>query len=159
MAHNCTKRRINFIASSCFIHSLVLQNKIWISNIKKKNLWRRKCVRRAIPIEEGRSKGLLATWPLGHCASCKGSSYTKNEYNLFYQKLHAEYFLFKKFFAKSSIFWENCEKLFWGHIGQFFRERRSLAPKINITFFITNKLPNILLFSSFFQKRLYFLRK
>ncbi len=49
-------------------------------------------------------------------AMCKQSSYTKNEYNLFYQKLDAEYFLFKNFFEKNSIFWENPEKLFCGHI-------------------------------------------
>ncbi len=34
---------------------------------------------------------LFATRPLGHCAICKGLSYTKNEYNLYHQKLDAEY--------------------------------------------------------------------
>ncbi len=35
-------------------------------------------------ILECRSKGShFATQSLGHCATCKGSSYTKNEYNLF----------------------------------------------------------------------------
>ncbi len=38
------------------------------------------------------------------------SSYTKNEYNLFYQKLDAKYFLFNNFFKKNSIFWENSFK-------------------------------------------------
>ncbi len=52
----------------------------------------------------------------------------------FYQKLDAEYFLFNNFFEKSSIFGENREKLFRGHIWQLFRKRRRLAPKINITF-------------------------
>ncbi len=60
-------------------------------------------------------------------------------------------FLFNNFFEKSSIFRENCEKLFWRCIRQFFRGRRRLAPKINITFFITNEVLNILLFSSFFK--------
>ncbi len=61
-------------------------------------------------------------------------------------------FLFNNFFEKSSIFWENREKLFWEHIWQFFRERRRLAPKSNITFFITNEVMNSLLFNRFFQK-------
>ncbi len=56
-----------------------------------------------------------------------------------------------------SIFWKFA--IFWRHLWQFFRERMRLAPKINITFFITNEVPNTLLFSSFFQNRLYFLRK
>ncbi len=43
---------------------------------------------------------LFAACPLGHCATSKGSSYTKNEYNLFYQKLDAEYFLFNIFLKK-----------------------------------------------------------
>ncbi len=47
-------------------------------------------------------------------------------------------FLFNKFFEKSSIFWENLEKLFSRRIRPFFRERRRLAPKININFFIAN---------------------
>ncbi len=59
---------------------------------------------------------MFATRPLGHCTTCKGSSYTKNEYNLFYHKLDAEYFLFDNFFEKGNIFRENSEKLFWGHI-------------------------------------------
>ncbi len=58
----------------------------------------------------------FTTRPLGHCATCKESSYTKNEYNLFYQKLDAEYFLFNNFLEKNSIFWENHEKVFWKHI-------------------------------------------
>ncbi len=62
-------------------------------------------------------------------------------------------FLFNNFFRKkNSIFWENREKRFWGHIRQFFRERRFLASKIIITFFITNEVVNILLFNSFFKK-------
>ncbi len=61
-------------------------------------------------------------------------------------------FLCDNFFEKSSIFWEKRAKLFWEHIWQFFRERRRLALKINVTFFITNEIPNILLFSSFFKK-------
>ncbi len=67
-------------------------------------------------------------------------------------------FLFDNFFKKSSIFWENREKLFWGCIWQFFRERRRLALKINITFLITNHVLNILLLSSFFKRNCNFLR-
>ncbi len=83
----------------------------------------------------------------------RGSSYTKNEYNLFYRKLNAEYFFIQQFFfEKSSIFWENGKKLFWWQIWQFFRERRRLARKINITFFITSEVLNILLFNNFSKK-------
>ncbi len=35
---------------------------------------------------------LFASQPLGHYATSHGSSYTKNEYNLFYQKFDTEYF-------------------------------------------------------------------
>ncbi len=56
-------------------------------------------------ISEHRSGGspltiltLFATWPLSCCATCKGSSYTKNEYNLSYHKLDAEYFFIQQFF-------------------------------------------------------------
>ncbi len=62
-------------------------------------------------------------------------------------------FLFNNVFEKSSTFWENREKLFWVCIWQFFRERRPFAPKINVTFFITNEVLNILLFSSFSKKK------
>ncbi len=50
------------------------------------------------------------------CTHLKELSYTKNEYNHFYQKLDAEYFLFNSFFKKSNIFRENSEKLFWEDI-------------------------------------------
>ncbi len=56
------------------------------------------------------------TRPLGYCATCKGSSYTKNEYGLFYHKLDAKYFFIQQFFRKSCVFQENYEKLFWRHI-------------------------------------------
>ncbi len=78
---------------------------------------------------------------LCHCATCPGSSYTKNEYSLFYQKFDAEYFLSDNFFEKSCIFREKRKKLFWGRIWQFFRERRSLTPKINITFLSQMRYP------------------
>ncbi len=59
-------------------------------------------------------------------------------------------------FSKKAVFSE--KKLFWEHIQQFFRERRRLAPKINVTFFIMNEVRNILLLK-FFLKKLYFLKK
>ncbi len=113
-----------------------------------KNLWRRKCVRRVIFRNvEVRVEGGC------HCATCQESSYTKNEYSLSYRKFDAEYFFIQQFFRKKScIFRENHKKLFWRRIWQFFRERRRLTPKINITFFITNDVSNILLFNNFFQK-------
>ncbi len=117
----------------------------------KKKLWHKKCVRRAIfwTVDVRKFPStltLFATRPLGHCATCKGSSYNKNEYNLFYSTI---------FSKKASIFWENRGKLFWEHIWQFFRERSCLAPKINITFFITIKVLSILLFCNFFKKAIF----
>ncbi len=70
----------------------------------------------------------------------------------FIRNLMLNIFLFNNFFEKSCIFRENRKKLFWGRIWLFFRERRRLTPKINITFFITNEALNILLFINFFQK-------
>ncbi len=76
-------------------------------------------VRRKRDILKRKSKGstltLFATRLLGHCATCQESPYTKNEYNLFYQKLDADFF-FNNFFEKSSIFKENCEEQFWERI-------------------------------------------
>ncbi len=119
-----------------------------------KNPWRRKCVRIAIFWNvEVRVEGDIQ---LCHCAICQGSSYTKNEYRLFIRNLMRNIFLFDNFFEKSCIFRENRKKLFWGRIWQFFKERRSLMPKINITFFITNEVSNILLFTNFFQKSVIF---
>ncbi len=61
-------------------------------------------------------------------------------------------FLFYNFFEKK----RKCVRLFWGHIDNFFRERRRLASKINITFLSQIRyLLNILLFSSFFKKAVF----
>ncbi len=59
---------------------------------------------------------------LCHCATCQGSSYTKNEYNLSYRKFDAEYFLFDNFFEKKLYFQRKPQKtvlgphltIFWG---------------------------------------------
>ncbi len=95
---------------------------------------------------------LLATGPLGHCANYQGSSYTKNECNLLIRNQMLNTFLIDNLYEKCSIFRLNREKQFLrGRIWQFCRKKRRLAPKINITFLITNELLNILLFSSFFK--------
>ncbi len=55
-----------------------------------KNLWRRQCVRRTIfrKVQVRVEGGLFATRPtVCHCATCQGSSYTKNEYSLFYRQI------------------------------------------------------------------------
>ncbi len=78
----------------------------------------------------------------------------------FIRNLMLNIFLLNNFFEKKNcIFRENRKKLFWGRIWQFFRERRRLVPKINITFSITNEVLNILLITNFFQKMCNFLRK
>ncbi len=91
----------------------------------------------------------LPTQPLGHCVNCQGSSYTKNEYNLFYQKLDIKPFFIGQFFRKKVVFSEktvkNCRRI-W----QFFREKRHLAPKININF-----LSQIKIWIFYLQKKSY----
>ncbi len=82
--------------------------KIRMVKKKIKNLWRRKCVRRGIFRNvEVRVEGSEAplnpyfvcnSSKLYHCVTCLGSSYTKNEYSLFYQEFDAEYFLNRHFF-------------------------------------------------------------
>ncbi len=133
----------------------------------KKKLWRRKCIRRGIfRTVEVRVKEVIAPFnPYFLCNRAKGSlcdlgsSYTKNEYNLFYQKLDAEYYFIRQFFPKSSIFRKKQWKTALGHIWRLFREGRRLAPKINMAFYIINEVLYILIFSSFSKKNLYFLRK
>ncbi len=51
---------------------------------------------------------------LGHCATSQGSSYTKNEYNLFYQKFDAEYFFIQQFFRKKLYFLRKPQKAVLG---------------------------------------------
>ncbi len=95
------------------------------SILKKKIFWRRKCVKRRV---EGHF--FFATRPLGHCATCNGSSYTKNEYNLFYQKLDAEYCFILQFFRKkSSIFRENSENIFGGALLTIVQGKEASCPQ------------------------------
>ncbi len=77
---------------------------------REKNLWRRKCVRRAIFRNvEVRVEGAQHV-QLCHCATCQGSSYTRNEYNLFYQKFDSEYFFIQQFFRKKLYFQRKQQK-------------------------------------------------
>ncbi len=74
-----------------------------------KNLWHRKCVRRWIfrNVEVSEALSTLisfATWPLGHCVTCKVSYYATNEYNHFYQNYMTNIFLFDSFFEKKQYF-------------------------------------------------------
>ncbi len=90
--------------------------KIWAEVGKegnKKNLQRRKCFGRAIfqnaevKVEGGFAAStltLFVTWLLIHCGTCQGLSYTKNEYNLFYHKLDAEYLFIQQVFRKKQYF-------------------------------------------------------
>ncbi len=51
---------------------------------------------------------------LCHCPTCQGSSYTKNEYSLFYRKLDAEYFFIRQFFRKKLYFQRKPQKTVLG---------------------------------------------
>ncbi len=47
---------------------------------------------------------------LCQCVTCQGSSYTKNEHSLFYQKFDAEYFFIQQFFRKKLYFQRKLQK-------------------------------------------------
>ncbi len=104
---------------------------LWLKLLQnKKNLWRTKCVRRAIFRSLLQPLLCLQHVQLCHCATSQGSSYSKNEYSLFYQKFDAENFFIGQFFRKKLYFQRNLKKLFWGRIWQFFGERRSVSRKL-----------------------------
>ncbi len=63
--------------------------------VEKKSLAQE--VRQKSDISERRCKGLQHV-QLCHCATSQRSSYTKNEYSLFYRKFDAEYFFIQQFF-------------------------------------------------------------
>ncbi len=84
----------------------------------KKSLAQEYCVRREIfwnikiRVERGFAPLTLtyfATWALVHCATCQESSYTKNEYNLFYQKLDGSIFFYS---TKGSVLHQTLTSLF-----------------------------------------------
>ncbi len=115
----------------------MVSKKCLASQNQKKVLGRNKRVRREIfwNVEVRVCNPYFVTRPRIHCVACKRSSYTKNECNLFYQKLDAEYFFIRQFFRKTHYFLRKPWKtVFEEHTRRFFRERKSLAPKININF-------------------------
>ncbi len=71
---------------------------------------------------------------LCYCATCKGLT-PKMNIAFPIRNLMLNIFLFNNFFQKKNYFQRKPKKkLFWGPILQFFKERRRLTPKINITF-------------------------
>ncbi len=105
----------SYIKIKTFSYSLIFLNILYkrfrIGTIECiwKNLWRRTCVRKAIfrnvEVRVRPIQPLLFLPPgFNRCATCKGSSFTKNEYNISYQKLDAEYFLIQHFFRKKQYF-------------------------------------------------------
>ncbi len=113
-------------------HSLPAYAKCWRF---KKSLAHQVC-------QKSETLTLLTTRPLGgHHVTCKGSSYTKNEYNML------NIFLWDNFFEKSSLFWESCKKLFWVNIWQF------LTPKIIVNFFLSQMRYWILSYLAIFSKK------
>ncbi len=71
-------------------------------------------VRQKSDISDRRSKFCLQHVQLCHCATFQGSSYTKNEYSLFYQKFYSEYFFIRQFFRKKALFSEKTAKNCFG---------------------------------------------
>ncbi len=95
----------------------------------RKNLWRRKCVRRTIfrnvEVRVERGEGDFA--PFNHYFVCntsncvtvrpvRGHLTSKINIAFFIRNLMPNIFLFDNFFEKSCIFRENRKKLFWGRI-------------------------------------------
>ncbi len=106
-----------------FSHKLVyFVHKILIYILKKKKLVQEVCQKR------------------DRCATSKGSSYTKNEYNLAFLLSQIRcWILFYSiiFLKKSNIFEKTGKNCFGGTFDNTFRERKRLTPKINITFFLS----------------------
>ncbi len=98
----------------------------------RKNLWSTKYVRRAI----FRMVEYIFILQYFQKISSTGSMYQKR--NILEWRIFFYFTLFSKINLKKKKFQETSEKLFWWHIWPFFRERRHLAPKINITYFTTN---------------------
>ncbi len=63
---------------------------------------------------------------LGHCATCQGSPYTKNECRLFYQKFDAEYFFIQQFFRKKLYFQRKPQKIVLGGAFDNFLEKEGV---------------------------------
>ncbi len=89
----------------------------------------------------------------------RGHLTPKVNITFFYQKLDAEFFFIQLFFEKKQYFLKKPWKTALGRIWQFFREMRRLAPKINITFFLSQMRYWIFYHFSFFKKSYNFLRK
>ncbi len=104
----------------------------------KKNLWRRKCVRRAIfrnvEVAPFNPYFVCNTFNCVTVRPVRCHLTPKMNIAFFIRNLMPNICLFNNFFENSCIFRENRKKLFWGRIWQLFRGRRGLTPKINITF-------------------------
>ncbi len=57
---------------------------------------------------------LFCNIAVGSLCDCQGSSNTKNECDLFYLKLDAEYFCTQQFFRKKAVFSEKTVKNYFG---------------------------------------------
>ncbi len=128
------------VTSSVVLHIFTSKCQIWWKKLGEQEVRQKRDISNAeVRYFERRSKGwggrkpILCFWhrpTLGHCTTCNGPSYIKNEYNIFYRKLDAEHF-----FRKKKYFRKKPWKSVWGHIWQFFRGRRSPATKIKVTFY------------------------
>ncbi len=101
------------------------------STIQKKSLAQKLRRKVIFPTVEVRvTPTLFPTQLLGHCAICKGPSYTKNKYNLFYQKLDAEYFFIQQFFRKKQYFPIKLKICFGGTFNNFLGKGGVLRQKL-----------------------------
>ncbi len=81
-----------------------------------------------------------------------GSSYSKVNRTFSITNLILSIFTFNNFFWEKAVFSEETTKnCFGGTFDHFFRERRHLTQKTNITFFVTTYVPDILSLNKFFK--------
>ncbi len=90
------------------------------------NLWRRKCVRRAIFWNVEETTSPLLCLQHGHWTLCDLSAVILQQKNIpVLSEIRCWIFFYSTIFSERSCnFRENLEKLFWGRIWQFFTERR-----------------------------------
>ncbi len=104
----------------------------------EQNLWRRKCVRRAIfrnVVAPPSTLTLFATRPTASLCDLSGVILHQKWIKPFLSEILCWIFFYSTILSKKAVFSEKTAKnCFGGRIWQFFRERRRLTPKINITY-------------------------
>ncbi len=107
---------------------------------QEKNLWRRKCVRRAIfqnievwvEVDEALFNPYFV-YNTSYCVTVRPVRChltPKMNIAFFHQKFNDEYFFIPQFFRKKLYFQRNCKKLFWGAFDNFLGKEGVLRRKL-----------------------------